>query len=142
MFPICSRKIASAHWPGIGHSKGALQPFNLGNGLFKVHPSQYLTEEWARSIEPAPRDLTGVAFSFFVKPGGKSKLEFERLNHLQPLHEVGDTSGQVYGQDEPCTIPLPVCFACELATLRKKSPMSITAPLVRSFLRPRRFTYW
>jgi hypothetical protein len=44
MPPIRSREVARAQRSGVGHGEDALQPLDLGNGLFSVHPSQYLTE--------------------------------------------------------------------------------------------------
>ena len=41
---IHSREVARAQRSGVRHGEDALKPFDFGNGLFSVHPSQYLTE--------------------------------------------------------------------------------------------------
>ena len=57
---IRSREIAEAQRSRIRHRKHAFQPLDFGNGLFSVHPSQYLTQ-WGRG-----QTASAVCFNGFL----------------------------------------------------------------------------
>lgn len=39
---IGGREVIGAQWSFIGERENTLKPLDFGNGLFRVHPSQYL----------------------------------------------------------------------------------------------------
>jgi hypothetical protein len=42
MLPIRSRQVTRSERPGVWCGQDVLQQFDIGNGLFNIHPSNYL----------------------------------------------------------------------------------------------------
>jgi|SRR5580700_8759756 hypothetical protein len=90
---IRGRDVARAQRPGIRHRVDALQPLDLGNGPFSVHPSTISTRKPARSIGGGMSKDAGLGFGAGTEAVGSFSVELPPPRLASKEREPGHRAG-------------------------------------------------